>query len=100
MDNVETEIIDSEQHVFIGKHGERLTVLKSQLMLETAKGILLINLRSVASFFCKKQGKFYKICFSSRSDADFADIKSVRSLLLLKAEDTQKLMSVLKSKEM
>ncbi len=97
MENPEIETIELKTYVFVGKKGERLTITQSQLVLETAKEILLINLRSIASFFCEKRGKFYKIRISSRSDADFVDVKSARSLLLLKAEDTRKLMFILKS---
>ncbi len=97
MNYYETETTEPNEHVFIGKRGERLTITESQLVLETAKRVLIINLKLIVSFICEKHGKYFKIHICSRRDVDFADVKVARNLLLLKAEDTEKLTKILKS---
>lgn len=96
MSNQESQMSEQKEYVFAGKRGERLTISPSQLLFETKREILLINLRSIPSFFCEKSGRYYKIRISSRSDSDITNLKSMRSLMLLKAEDTKKLLAVLK----
>lgn len=97
MSTYETEQVEIKEQVFVGKKGERLTVTRSLLILESAKELALIDLGSIAGFFCEKRGKYYKVRISSQSDDDPTHIKGSGYLLILKAEDTKKLFAVLKA---
>lgn len=100
MDFWETGSTDSNELYFVGKKGKRVTIIDSQIVIESTKDILLINLKSIAGFYCEKHGKFFKIRISSRSDADFSDVTASRGLISLSAEDTQKFLQIIKSKRM
>lgn len=88
---------EPERPTFIGKRGEGLTVTNSYLVLERAKGTFLINLDSVGLIF-KKSGRYFKVYLSSRKDVDVLDWKTASYLLHLKAEDTKKLIEILKKR--
>lgn len=88
---------ETNEFIFTGKYGERLTVTKSQLLLESATEILLLSLRSIPGFFCEKHGKYYRVRISARCDSDLATLRSGRCLITLRLEETAKLMGILKS---
>lgn len=88
---------ETNEFIFTGKYGERLTVTKNQLLLESKKEILLISQRSVPGFFCEKYGKYYRIRISARCDSDLVSLRSGRCLITLRLDETVKLMRTLKS---
>ena len=96
MENYETETLEVNESVFIGKRGEKLSITDSHLMLESPKELLLIHLSSI-SFHCEKHGKWYHVRIATGDNVDLADLKSSRCLIILKADETRRLMGILRA---